>query len=102
MESTEKSSHKFPLRQTEVSKEWKCLKEPVKSFINSIVNPAKLEENEFNKYQSKRMKEFMMDDKIYFFDTDRVYIVNWIDFSEWKEIQRDIDENKLYEGKAVL
>ena len=69
--------------------------------IINIVNPLKLEESVSNKYQSKKMLDFMTDDKILFFDTDKVHIMNCVDFSECKEIIKDIDGSRSFEGKTV-
>lgn len=45
--------------------------------------------------QSKKIFERLVDDKVFFFDEDNAYIMNWIDTSECLQIQKDESENSM-------
>ena len=71
------------------------------SLLNFLANLSKLEESEVFQDQSKKILERIMDDKLFFFDNDKAYIMNWIDYSECREIQRDKDDTMPKDNKET-
>ena len=71
------------------------------SLLKFLANLSKLEESEVFQDQSKKILERIMDDKLFFFDNDKAYIMNWIDYSEWREIQRDKDDTMPKDNKET-
>ena len=53
--------------------------------------------------QSKKILERLMDDKIFCFDSDKAYIMNCIDFSDWIEIKKydKKDEEEKFSNEPV-